>query len=326
MNGMIDISDVSFIGEGLQRPECVFATKNGMLYASHATPDGRGGIACIHPQGRIEIILAEQGDVPEPFITNGYALLPDGGFLIANLGPDGGVYKLARDGTLSLFLDEVDGRKLPATNFVNRDPLGRIWISVSTWQNPRDLALRKGVCDGFVILADERGARIVADDVDFANENKIHPSGRWLYVHETMGRAVIRYEIGSDGSLGTKEVVAEYGPGVFPDGFEFDEEGGIWGTSIVSNQVIRVAPDGTQEVFLEAGDPDLTARAETAYRHDQFNRDLQNAGNASPLGNCASLCFGGTDLRTVYIGSLAGDRIASFRAPVAGALPPHWGF
>ncbi|MEL0020297.1 MAG: hypothetical protein VW709_10515 [Rickettsiales bacterium] len=45
MNGMIDISDVSFIGEGLQRPECVFATKNGMLYASHATPDGRGGIA-----------------------------------------------------------------------------------------------------------------------------------------------------------------------------------------------------------------------------------------------------------------------------------------
>jgi hypothetical protein len=34
--------------------------------------------------------------------------------------------------------------------------------------------------------------------------------------------------------------------------------------------------------------------------------------------------FGGSDLKTVYLGSLFGARIATFRSPVAGAEPPHW--
>lgn len=322
----IRLSDVKFIGAGLKRPECVYATKSGMVYASHAEPSGKGGVACISPSGDVEIVLAKEGDVPETFITNGYALMPDGSFMIANLGPDGGVFNLTRDGRLSLVLDEVDGRKLPSTNFVNRDHQGRLWVSISTWHDPRDDAFRRGVCDGFVILIDENGGRIVADDVDFANENKTHPSGDWLYVNETMGRAVVRYRIKADGSLGPKEIAAEYGEGIFPDGFEFDEEGGIWVTSIVSNRILHVAPDGTETIFLDAGDMELTARAEEAYQRHEFNRSYQNAGNDSPLGNCASLCFGGPDLRTLYIGSLAGERVACMKSPIAGAVPAHWEF
>ena len=84
------------------RPECVYATKSGMIYASHADPNGQGGVTCIYPDGRIEVVVANKGDVPETFITNGYALLPDGDFMIANLGSDGGVFRLSRDGTLKL--------------------------------------------------------------------------------------------------------------------------------------------------------------------------------------------------------------------------------
>ena len=50
------------------------------------------------------------------------------------------------------------------------------------------------------------------------------------------------------------------------------------------------------------------------------------AGNESILGNCASIGFGGSDLKTAFIGSLASDRIATFRSPVAGITPPHWNF
>ena len=50
--------------------------------------------------------------------------MPNGDFMIANLGPDGGVFRLSRDGNLKLELDAVDGRKLPSTNFVNRDAQG----------------------------------------------------------------------------------------------------------------------------------------------------------------------------------------------------------
>ena len=38
----------------------------------------------------------------------------------------------------------------------------------------------------------------------------------------------------------------------------------------------------------------------------------------------ASVTFGGPDLRTVYIGSLRGERIPYFRAPVAGLPMAHW--
>ena len=38
----------------------------------------------------------------------------------------------------------------------------------------------------------------------------------------------------------------------------------------------------------------------------------------------ASVTFGGPDLRTVYIGSLMGHRLPSFRSPVAGLPMVHW--
>jgi gluconolactonase len=38
----------------------------------------------------------------------------------------------------------------------------------------------------------------------------------------------------------------------------------------------------------------------------------------------ASVTFGGSDLQTVYIGSLKGDRIPYFRAPAPGLPMSHW--
>jgi sugar lactone lactonase YvrE len=316
--------DLTFIGHDLVRPECVVATERGDLFASHA--DQGGGIARLRGEAASELILATAGDIPEGFIPNGYSLMPDGSFLIANVGDAGGVYTLRRDGTLIPFLTEVDGRVLPSCNFANRDAEGRIWVSVSTWARNRDDSFKKDFADGVVILIDGKGARIVAEGIGFTNENKVDPSGRWLYVHETMGRSIIRYPIKDGGGLGPRETVADYGIGIYPDGFEFDAEGGIWCTSVVSNRIVRIAPDGTQHTVLDAGDQDVTDRAEAAYRDGTYTRAHLVAGNASILGNCASIGFGGPDLKSCFVGSLASSRIASFRSPVAGAVPPHWKF
>ena len=64
------------------------------------------------------------------------------------------------------------------------------------------------------------------------------------------------------------------------------------------------------------------------WRTDKYLRRLEalKAGDKSILGNCASIGFGGHDLKTCFVGSLASDRIASFRSPVAGVVPPHWNF
>jgi hypothetical protein len=93
---------------------------------------------------------------------------------------------------------------------------------------------------------------------------------------------------------------------------------------VISNRLLRLAPDGTQSVILEDADPEAVARAERHYAENRLSRADVDSGRDRALGNLASVTFGGPDLKTVYLGSLFGTRIATFRSPIAGAEPPHW--
>ena len=190
----------------------------------------------------------------------------------------------------------------------------------------RALAYRGDVADGFIVLIDERGARIAADDLGYTNEIRFDPSGDWLYVNETFARRLSRFRVGSNGALSGKETVTEFGPCSFPDGMAFDSEGAVWVTCIVSNRVIRVLPDGTQQLVLEDADPAHLERVEEAYRAGQLGRPHLDRVESRRLQNISSLAFGGPDLKTVYLGCLLGDSIACFRSPVAGLPPPYWDF
>jgi len=325
---MLSFDDLGFLGSGLRRPECVACTAAGAIWVSHALPEGGGGVARLLPDGSLQPLLARAG-MPDDFMPNGWSMAPDGSFLIANLGESGGAWRLRSDGNCEPVLTEVDGLRLPSVNFVHRAEDGGLWISVSTWRAPRDRAFHRDVADGFVIRmpdpADPASARIVADGLGYANEVKVDPSGTWLYANETMARRVSRWKLAERG-LGPRETVADYLDGVFPDGFEFDAEGGIWCASVMSNRVVRVAPDGSQSVVLEDCDPAEVDDAMAHWRDGTFDRSYMNVGAARRLKNIASITFGGPDLKTAYLGSLAGDSLVTFRSPVAGAKPPHWHF
>lgn len=314
----VELSDLAFLGENLSRPECVMSTRSGDLFM----PDKRGGISVVRADGRTELILAR--NAPQGFMPNGFALLPDRSFLIADLGPGGGVWHMTADGTLTPRLMEIEGKPLEPTNFVGMDAQGRTWISVSTRIVPREGSMKKGHADGYIILLDAAGARIVADDIGFTNEAIVDPTGRWLYVNETIARRTSRFEIQADGSLGAREVFAQYGAGTFPDGFAFDAEGGLWTVSVVSNRVIHVTADGTQHVVLEDCDKAAVDAAEAAFQNGTYTRAHLDLGGQRQLGNLSGIAFGGDDLKTVYLGSLFNSRLASFRSPVAGSPPVQW--
>ena len=314
----VALDDISFRGRGLHRPECVLATRTGVLYVS----DWDGGVSKIAADGAIEHFLAQSTFEVKP---NGIALRKGGSFLLAHLGDEsGGVFELDRRGELTPLLLEVDNTPLPPTNFVLEDRAGRVWVTVSTRLMPRHLGYRQDNADGFIVLCDEAGSRIVADGLGYTNEVALDATGNWLYVNETFARRLSRFRVEANGDLSARETVTEFGHGVFPDGMALDVEGAVWIVSIVSNRVIRVLPGGRQEVIVEDTDAAHLDWVEEAYRTGQMGRPHLDGIKSAKLRNVSSIAFGGEDLRTVYLGCLLGDAIAEFRSPIGGCPPSHW--
>lgn len=319
---MIPLSAVGHVGKGLNRPECVLAHASGHLFA--ADWQGLGGVAVIAPDGSVRRITAR--DVSAPLRPNGIALEAGGSFLIAHLGDTtGGVFRLRPDGRTEPVLTELDGRPLPPTNFVALDRAGRLWVTVSTRKVPRHDAARPDVADGFVVLVPPDGPpRIVADGLGYTNECIVAADGRHLFVNETFGRRLSRFPIDGEATLGARETVALFDDATFPDGLAPDIDGNLWITSIVSNRVIRVAPDGTCETLLEDCDAAAVGVTEDLYARGELGSERLGLRHGAVLANVSSLAFGGPRLRTGYLGCLRGDAIATIEMPVAGLEPIHW--
>ncbi len=318
---MSELKFLGFVGAGLKRPECVLCTSDGRVHASNWD----GGITVVSPDGgQQDLVASHDGVEVKP---NGICLQADGSYLLAHLGPEeGGVYRLGPEGDLSSYLLEVEGAALPPTNYVHLDDKGRIWITVSTRQVPRNLGYRGDVADGFIVLVEQGVARVVADDLGYTNECLVHPDGKRLFVNETFARRLSCFDIAVDGSLSNKRTIAEFGAGTFPDGLTFDQEGGIWITSIVSNRVIRISAEGEQQVMLQDNDPAHLEWVEAAFQDGSMGRPHLDRCQSERLKNVSSLAFGGPDLKHIYLGCLLGDAIAVYESPVPGFAPVHWNF
>ncbi|HVZ53936.1 MAG TPA: SMP-30/gluconolactonase/LRE family protein [Pseudolabrys sp.] len=320
----VDVSTLGFVGHDLKRPECVLCAPNGTLYVAQ-----RGdGILKITADGKQEIIGGDLKVDGHEFIPNGFALLPDGSFLIANMGHGGGLWSLSAAGVLTPSLAEVDGVPLTKANFVFNDEQGRIWVTVTTRSDPLSKAMTALGApennDGFICLIDERGARIVADGFAFTNEARIDRTGKMMYVAETFGRRITRFALSPAGELSQREVFTRFGHGTFADGIAFDMHDHIWVTSVISNRLIRVAPDGSQSIVWADSMPELIDAHERDLSEGRVTRDHFYRQTGRHIQNMASIAFGGADLRTIYLGSLAGDRLVTLRSPVAGLPLAHW--
>ena len=322
----LDLNRVRFQGSDLSRPECVIATRRGVLFV----PDWRGGIVRLDPDGRRTPIGCAASREDTDFLPNGIALLRDASFLVANLGPDGGIWRLHADGRREPWLMSVDGTALPAVNFVWLDSLERVWFTVMFRSHAG--AGRHGFDatkpDAWIGVVDSvdapDSARQAGDGIVTANECRIGLDGKHLYVNETFAHRLSRYPLEADGSLGARAVVAQFDDDTLPDGLTLDSEGAFWITAVAANRLLRVWPDGSTEIVAEDADAEHMARVRTAIRNGTLDRALLYDNHAHVLPNITSLAFGGPQLRTAYLGSVSGSAIAVFDSPVAGAPPVHW--
>jgi gluconolactonase len=311
----LDIDELGWTGRDLQRPESVVAEPDGTLWVS----DGRGGVMRIDPDGG-QAFLGGWGGEP-----NGLAIDPDGNLVTANIGL-GRVQRMTRHGRVATVLEAVDGQRTTSANFVFYDRQGRLWVTCLTREDHWWPAVAQPRPDGFIVLVDQRGARIVADGIYAANEARLDAEERYLYVAETMKARILRFAVRPDGSLGDREVFGPDGLGLggFVDGFTFDAEGNLWVTTVVRNGLGVLDREGGWQVVVEDPREEVLAG---------FTGKLQ-AGTATPEDLLAaagpglqfptSVCFAGQDLRTVYLGSLAMPRLPTFRSPVPGLPMSHW--
>ena len=312
----LELSDLGYTGHDLARPESVVAQPDGTLWVS----DGRGGVTRIDANGNQQFFEGLGGE------PNGLALADDGTFYVANIGT-GTIQKLnPNTGKVEEFLTEVDGVKLTCANFVFLDSKNRLWAAFSTREQIWWPAAAHPRPDGFIVLIDEKGPRIVADGIYFTNEVRLDAREEYLYAAETMKNRILRFRVQPDGSLTDKEV---YGPdglglGAAVDGFAFDADGNLWVTLVIRNGVGIITPDGDYHVVFEDANDALLSTFEQKIADGSAQPTDMMAAAGQTLQFVTSVAFGGPDLRTVYIGSLGMSRLPTFRSPVVGLPMRHW--
>jgi gluconolactonase len=328
----IDKASIRYVGEGLQRPECILAEPNGTLWAA----DARGGVARINPDGSQQIITQKRSasfagaeNETDRYLTgtlpNGLAFAADGTFLISNFGTDC-LETMTREGDTRVLADSIDGQPVGKVNFVLRDSRDRVWVTVSTRVKNWMHALRTDLADGYIARYDRGAFRIVAEGFRFTNEIRFDAREEFLYVVETTGGCVSRLRVDDAGNLSGREVFgpSSLGTGAWPDGIAFDIAGNLWGTMVYSDKLFVLTPRGDLKILLDEGDPVKVGALERAFFNNHVTEDVLFVTGQGIAPWMASVTFGGPDLGTIYIGSLKGKRIPCFRAPVPGLPMVHW--
>ena len=261
----LELSDLTYTGHDLVRPESVLVQPNGTLWTS----DGRGGVTRINPDGSQQFIAGLGGNEP-----NGLAMTDDGSIIVANLGM-GKVQKLHPDRHVEDLLTEVDGVSITTPNFVFLDSRNRLWISVMTREHHWWPAAAAPRPDGYIVLLDDLGPRIVADGLFLTNEIRLDAQEEYLYVVETNMNHLLRFRVQPDGSLTGKEIFGpnNLGTGAAIDGFSFDAEGNLWVTLVLRNGLGIITPDGDYHVVIEDPREDvLRLRGENCQWHGRTKR------------------------------------------------------
>ncbi|GHD00167.1 gluconolactonase [Pseudorhodoferax aquiterrae] len=146
------------------------------------------------------------------------------------------------------------------------DSRGRLWVGTM------DNQLARGSGSFYRVDPDGRVHRQFGD-VIVSNTVALSPAEDRLYFSDT--RRYITWRFGLDvaaGTLGPREVFVDYGGRGRPDGACVDSQGYLWNAIFAGGRVVRYAPDGTVDRVLTL-----------------------------PVSNPTCVCFGGPDLRTLYI-------------------------
>lgn len=297
------------VASGLQFPEGPVALVDGSVLLVEIA---RGTLTRVRPDGRAEVVATPGGG------PNGAALGPDGAVYVCNNGgfqwvnqPGGWLRPVAQavdysggriervnldTGAVERVYDQVDGIALKGPNDLVFAADGSFYFT--DLGKVRDRELDRGAV--FHAQVNGREARALARHAMTPNGIGLSPDGGTLYYAETEGARLWAFELTGPGQCnalpwpspqGARMVVAA--PGGHYQRFDslcVDALGNVLVATLIHGGITVVSPDGRLVSHVPLPDPYIT--------------------------NC---CFGGPDLRTLYItASGSGKLLAIDHWPVPG--------
>lgn len=236
-------------------------------------------VVAVTPDGRAETVV----EVPQQ--PSGLGWLPDGRMLVVSM-LDRRVLRL-EDGRLVEHVDLSTLAPAPCNDMVvdgrGRAYVGNFGFDMYGGEAPRDTNL--------VAVDPDGGAWVAAEDLRFPNGTVVTPDNRTLVVGESIGAALVAFDVEPGGTLTNRRVWASLRQhGATADGICLDAEGAIWVACPFSNRCLRVAEGGA-----------LLAEI--------------------PTGRGTYACaLGGEDRRTLFVCTAEGHEPAEARAKRAGRI------
>jgi gluconolactonase len=234
---------------------------DGGYYETFRSPAGRANGMVFDAQGRLVVCEGELGQARR-------------------------ITRTERDGSITVLADRFQGKKLNSPNDVDIDAQARIYFTDPRYLDRTDMELDHESV--YRIDTDGTLTRIISD-VSRPNGIAVSKDQRTLYVVDSDqrvggARKLYAYALQPDGSVNGRRAIYDFGSGRGADGICLDELGNLYVTAGLN----AAAPPG-EDASVRAGVYVLTAEGE------------QIGFLPVPQDPVTNLCFGDTDLRTLYV-------------------------
>ena len=198
------------------------------------------------------------------FETIGSLVFADEGLLLAM---DHGLQRFdPQTGCSRFFADPKGGRMDLAYNDSKVDRAGRYWVGT--------LSLNEIDASGSFYRVSPSGEAVVAEQgFIICNGPAFSPDNRRLYFSDSVGQRILCYDLAGDGVISRRRIFYEFSLDEgLPDGLTVDSLGNVWCALYGGGKVVCIDANGALASSLPV-----------------------------PATYPTSLCFGGPDLRTMYV-------------------------
>lgn len=235
--------------------------EKGLLFADA----DHGGVHCLGHDGKLTIVAAHRRGI------GGLVRHESGGVIVSGRNI---AYKGPLSDSTSILIDKAPERGVVGFNDITTDSQGRIYAGALGFL-PTETEL-SGVGapskPAPLFLIDLDGSvRAVSPAIQLTNGMGFNPAGTLLYHADSGDRTVYVYDVAANGDLANRRPFASVEDGL-PDGLAVDAAGHIWLAVAHAGKVIHYSPAGDIVGVIDFPAPMVT-----------------------------SLCFGGEDMRSLYV-------------------------